>query len=121
MMGALLAIFMGCQSEAQKQKRTIIDKDVNVENILDTIWTLQEVNDRNASIKQKSENKRELIVFIQATPDELEEEYYWVKVAEDHGTAFYSHFDFYVYPNWDIHYYDRVKDLELSLEDWRKK
>lgn len=100
---------------------TKIDKELSIENILDTIWTIDEVNERNSYVKDQSNNKRELMVYINGTPDELNEDYYWVKVAEDNGNAYFTHFDFFVYPNWSIKFYDRVKDKELTLDDWREE
>jgi len=102
-------------------KQAEIKKDLTVENILDTIWTIDEVNERNEYVKKQTHNKRELMVYINGTPEELNEKYYWVKVAEDNGIAYFTHFDFFVYPNWDIKFYNRVKDKELSLDDWRKE
>lgn len=100
---------------------TKIDKELSIENILDTIWTIDEVNERDSYVKNQSNNKRELMVYINGTPDELNEDYYWVKVAEDNGNAYFTHFDFFVYPNWSIKFYDRVKDKELTLDDWREE
>jgi hypothetical protein len=100
---------------------TKITKELTVENILDTIWTIKEVNERNSYVKEQSKNKRELMVYINGTPDELNEDYYWVKVAEDNGNAYFTHFDFFIYPNWSIKFYDRVKDKELTLDEWREE
>jgi len=100
---------------------TKIDKELSIENILDTIWTIDEVNERNSFVKDQSNDKRELMVYINGTPNELNEDYYWVKVAEDNGNAYFTHFDFFVYPNWSIKFYDRVKDKELTLDNWREE
>lgn len=114
----LMAIVMLSCSENNNSSNKI-DKDLTIENILDTIWTIKEVNVRNDYVKKESKNKRELMVYINGTPDELKEQYYWVKVAEDNGNAYFTHFDFFVYPNWEIKFYDRIKDKELTLEEWR--
>ncbi len=114
----LIGVFMfSCNGNNTTSPK--IEKELSIENILDTIWTIKEVNERNDYVKKQSKNKRELMVYINGTPDELKEDYYWIKVAEDNGNAYFTHFDFFVYPNWDIKFYDRVKDKELSLEDWR--
>lgn len=114
-----LSVFVfSCTSNKTSTK---IDKELSIENILDTIWTIDEVNERNSYVKDQSNNKRELMVYINGTPDELNEDYYWVKVAEDNGNAYFTHFDFFVYPNWSIKFYDRVKDKELTLDDWREE
>ncbi len=110
-------ILLSCSGNNNATEK--INKELTIENILDTIWTIDEVNIRNDYVKKESKNKRELMVYINGTPDELKEEYYWIKVAEDNGNAYFTHFDFFVYPNWEIKFYDRIKDKELTLEEWR--
>jgi hypothetical protein len=107
-----------CQTNTVTQTEPV---EFTVENVLDTIWSLNEVNDRNDLVKNKTKNKRSLMVYINGTPDENKADYFWVKVAEDNGVAYFTHFDFYVYPNWDIKYYDRIRDQELTLDEWRQK
>jgi hypothetical protein len=114
----LSIIVISCSGNKTSTK---ITKELTVENVLDTIWTIDEVNERNSYVKEQTKNKRELMVYINGTPDELNEDYYWVKVAEDNGNAYFTHFDFFVYPNWEIKFYNRVKDKELSLDEWREE
>jgi hypothetical protein len=61
-------------------------------------------------------------VLIYKKTDETKKGYYWLKVGEDNGVSFVSHYNFFVYPNtMKVLYYDTVNDLELELDKWRKQ
>ncbi len=90
-------------------------------SVIDTIMALQEVKQRAHFIENETKEKRHLAVFIASEPDSVNS-YYWIKVGEDNGDAFATHFNFFVYPDsMCIMYYDVVEDAEVSLEEWRDR
>lgn len=87
--------------------------------LMDLIWNLKEVQDLNAEIESKSKGKRHLASLITSKPSD-DREYYGISVSEDNGEAFATYFEFHVYPNDEIFYYDPIEDQEISLAAWRK-
>lgn len=71
-------------------------------------------------VDKVTNGKRKLKISTFKKPDKLEH-YYWIKVSEDNGITSVAHFNFFVYPNNEIKYFDTVNDSVLSHEDWRKK
>ena len=60
-------------------------------------------------------------VWVEETPKQPDQNYYWIKVGEDNGINLVTHFNFYVYPDsMRIMYYDTANDSEVTLEKWRK-
>jgi len=94
----------------------------SIENkIVDTIFKLKEVKQRASYIKKVTKGKRHLSIFIEGEPSQ-ENPYYWIKVWEDNGSNFVTHFHFFVYPNpFEIKFYDVVTDTAISLEEWRRQ
>ena len=91
-----------------------------VENkLLDRILALPEIQKIDKSIRKKSKNARGLNAFISGRPSD-DKEYYTVSVAEDNGGAMVSLYTFNVFPDNTITYYSIAKDIEMSLEDWKK-
>ncbi len=97
------------------------DDSSKLENkILDTIINLSEVKARARYIKIKTKGKRKLQYTIWGKPAK-QNPYYWIKVMEDNGTSYYTHFNFYVYPkNFAIQFYDVINDTAINLSEWRK-
>jgi hypothetical protein len=91
-------------------------------SVIDTIWKLEEVIERNDYLLKETLGKRKISVLIYKKTDETKKGYYWLKVGEDNGVSFVSHYNFFVYPNtMKVLYYDTVNDLELELDKWRKQ
>lgn len=89
--------------------------------ILDKIFELKEVRQRAEYIKLASKGERHLSAIIYSKPSK-DEPYYWVKVWEDNGDSYVSHFHFFVYPDpFEIKYYNVAEDTAISLEEWRKQ
>jgi len=92
------------------------------ESIVDIIWNLKEVQKRNKYVIKKSNGKRKLTILIYKKPEETEKEYYWLKVVEDNGSNFYSHYNFFVYPkHMKVVYFDTVNNKEIELKTWQNQ
>lgn len=103
------------------QKDSIIEIK-NEDKIYNLILKIPEVKERGDYIEKKTNGKRHLQLMIVEMPKENQSNYYWIKVGEDNGTNFVTHFNFYVYiRNFEIKYYDTEKDTIVSLEIWRKE
>ena len=90
------------------------------EKIIDTIFKLAEVKERAKYIEQQTKGKRHLIIWVENTPGS-DNQYYWIKVGEDNGMNFVTHFNFYVYPDsMRIMYFDINNDKEIGLAEWRR-
>jgi hypothetical protein len=88
--------------------------------VLDMVIKLPEVKRRARYVEQNSKNRRRLQYLIWEKPSK-KTPYYWVRVMEDNGNAYHSHFNFFVYTNPVlIKYYDIANDKILSLSQWRK-
>ena len=101
--------------------RIIYDSINNKEElkIWDTISKLPEVISQIKYVDKITNGKRKLQIWTFNKPNKAEN-YYWIKVSEDNGMALVAHFNFYVYPNYEIKYFDTANDSVLTLEDWRK-
>ena len=88
--------------------------------VIDTIFKLKEVKERQKYIEQKTKGARHLQILIAGKPN-LTNKYYWVQVVEDNGISFVTHFNFFVYPDsMRIMYLDTQDDKEITLKKWRK-
>jgi hypothetical protein len=109
----LLVIYSSLYSNAQNQKVALEDK------ILDTVLSLSEVKQEAKKVERLSHDKRHLSDVIYQKPSK-DFNYYWVKVWEDNGGAYATHFNFYVQPKTlEIKFYDVVNDKLLDLKTWR--
>lgn len=90
------------------------------DSLINLIWNLKEVQDLNQEIDLKSNGKRNLATFIASEPSD-DTEYYGISVSEDNGDTYATYFQFHIYPNKEIRYYDPIEDQEMSLTDWRKQ
>ncbi len=103
----------------QTSKTITYSKQEN--KIIDTIIKLKEVRDRAKYVLDQSKGKRHLQYGIWGKPAN-KEPYYWVKVMEDNGDTYYTHFNFYVYPKtMAIKYLDTKNDEVLDLKTWRER
>lgn len=100
--------------QAEKNESTSME-----DRLIDKIYALPEVHELEASVNKKSGGKRRLSLRITSEPSD-DQEYYGITVAEDNGAALATYYEFHVYPDFDIRFYDVVEDQELSLEEWRK-
>jgi hypothetical protein len=107
------------QPEAKPVMTNAERNDASEDKIMDQVWALKEVIDLNASIRKKTGNKRGLNTRISSEPSD-DQEYYGVTVAEDNGASYATYYEFHIYPDYSIRYYDIVEDRELTLEEWRK-
>lgn len=110
------------KTKIKKESNVIHDTLVSDEEIKiwDTISKLPEVISRIKYVDKATNGKRKLQISTFKKPDE-KENFYWIKVSEDNGITIVAHFNFFVYPNNKIKYFDTVNDSILSLEDWREK
>lgn len=102
--------------EPQKEVHVKVSKQEN--KLIDQVWKLPEVKDLSDKIEKESKGKRHLVGRISSEPSD-DQEYYGVSVAEDNGQALATYFEFRIYPDNQIYYYDVVEDRELSLKEWR--
>ncbi len=89
------------------------------QKIIDLVWKLKEVIELDATIRKKTNEQRVLSTFISSEPSD-DQEYYAVSVAEDNGASYATYFQFHVYPDFSIRFYDVVEDQERSLKEWRE-
>ncbi|AEA42379.1 hypothetical protein [Fluviicola taffensis] len=105
-----------------KPTKKVAETHVKLSNtedkLIDQIWKLPEVVSLSEKIKLESKGKRSLVGRISSTPSD-DQEYYGVSVSEDNGEALATYFEFRIYPDKSIYYYDPINDEELSLKEWR--
>ena len=101
---------------------TIMRQGIDADTIYKLILSLPEVTKRARHINEQTKGKRHLEIMIAESPNTISD-YYWVKAGEDSENAYVTHFNFFVFPkrNWEIKYFDNVRDTLLNLEDWRKE
>ncbi len=105
------------------QEDTIVEAGKDDDKIYNLIYALTEVKERADYIEQQTSGNRHLKLMITERPQNEEQNYYLVKAGEDNDISFVTHFSFYVYPtnNYEIKYYDPVKDTLISINKWRKE
>ncbi|MFC0516618.1 hypothetical protein ACFFGT_20595 [Mucilaginibacter angelicae] len=87
---------------------------------MDLILDLQEVKRANSYVVKHSHNKRHLLDYINGRPVKKGGDY-WVKVCEDNGYAYFTHFNFFVNSNTlAIRYMDVVTGDYIPLDVLRK-
>lgn len=102
-----------------KPKKDTHVKITNTEDrLIDKVWQLPEVKALSDKIERDSKGKRHLVGRIASTPSD-DQEYYGISISEDNGEAMATYFEFRIYPDNSIYYYDPVEDQELSLKEWR--
>lgn len=102
---------------------TIVIPEEIQKKIFDTILALPEVKKEAKYIEKCSNGERHLIIWFNPSQQDLNEKYYWVKVGEDNGDAYSTHFNFFIYPeNFEIKFLNTVlNDSIMSLDSWRKE
>src|SRR5579863_768932 len=120
-MRLLLTIFLFLPSLLFSQSRGTKSLS-NLENeIIDTISKLKPVIERMHYVDAQSKGKRHLKFTIWKKPTKSSP-YFWVKVMEDNGISYYTHFNFYFYPkSMTIKFYDTINNKTLDLEEWSKQ
>ena len=117
----LLLLATGVQSQPSKTNTKASNALSKLENkIIDTIISLNEVKAEALYVLKQTKGRRHLQYSIWQKPTKRAP-YFWVKVVEDNGSAYYTHFNFYVYPKTlEIKYLDTSTDKVIALETWRK-
>lgn len=89
--------------------------------IIDKVFALPEVQKEIQYVETASKGKRHLGATILQRPSK-EFPYYLVKVWEDNGMSYVSHFNFFVNPKTlTIKYQDTKQDTLVDLNAWRKQ
>ncbi len=88
------------------------------DKLIDQVWALPEVQALSDKIDRESKGKRHLVGRISSEPSD-DQEYYGISISEDNGEALATYFEFRIYPDNSIYYYDVVEDEELTLKKWR--
>ena len=92
------------------------------DKIYDLISALPEVKERAKHIEYVTKGKYHLRIEITERPKDTNGKYYWVQAGMVNDIRFEVHFNFLVYTkNFEIKYYDTVKDTIISLDTWRKE
>ncbi len=122
--GMLLCIVLAACTGLLAQRTTpaaLTKEAVALEQtIIDTIRNLDEVKKRAAYVQAQTAGKRKLQYIIWEKPHG-KTSYYWIAVTEDNGDAYYTHFNFYLYPkSFHIKYLDPVSGDAITLAQWRK-
>ena len=106
----------------QPRKKDTIKEDSDDKKIYDLILALPEVKERANHIEYVTNAAGHLRVEIAERPDETDGKYYWVQAGMINEFRFEPQFNFFVYKkNYEIKYYDTVKDTIISLDEWRKQ
>lgn len=88
------------------------------DNLIGKIWNLPEVKALSDKIERESKGKRHLVGRISSSPSD-DQEYYGISISEDNGEALATYFEFRIYPDNSIYYYDVAEDREMTLKEWR--
>lgn len=107
------------QTAAPKPKKdTHVQLSATEDKLIGKVWQLPEVKALSEKIDRESNGKRHLVGRISSEPSD-DQEYYGISVSEDNGEALATYFEFRIYPDNSIYYYDVVEDEELTLKEWR--
>ena len=107
--------------QAPKPKKdTHVKVSKTEDKLIDEIWKLPEVQALSDKIDRESKGKRHLVGRVSSEPSD-DQEYYGISIAEDNGEALATYFEFRIYPDKSIYYYDVVEDQELTLKEWRAR
>lgn len=115
---------MNTDSTLSRQVKTeIVDTNMTEEKleekIIDTIFSLKEVKEREEYIERETKGVRHMTIWVAEKPTE-KNKCYWIKAGEDNGTNLVTHYNFVVYPDsMRIMYYDVVNDQQITLDEWR--
>lgn len=105
----------------REPKENLEARKVASENkVMDQVWNIPEVAELDKSIRQKSKGKRGISTFISGEPSD-DQEYYLVSVAEDNGDAMATYYQFCIYPDYSVRFYDVATDEIITLKEWRRR
>ncbi|MGB1242927.1 MAG: hypothetical protein ACPG49_10425 [Chitinophagales bacterium] len=107
--------------ETKQNETTAIPKDtIDIEPLLDKIWDLQKIQKRAEYVKEQTNGERALKLRILEEPNEISS-FYWIKVGEDNGMNFVSHFQFAINPSTkEVFYFDELSGEKVPVEEWEK-
>ena len=102
--------------------QTIVVKETKEESkVCNLIARLPEVINADQYIKKVTNGKRHLLSYLGSKPTKVEP-YYIVKVAEDNGSSYHTHFIFYVQPKtYQIFYMDTAAGRLSPEKQCRRK
>lgn len=103
---------------SQPKKETHVELTGTEDRLIDEVWRLPEVKTLADKIERESKGKRHLVGRISSEPSN-DQEYYGIAISEDNGEALATYYDFHIYPDHSIYYYDVIEDRELTLKEWR--
>jgi len=120
-MKTLLSLFFLLLLMHYPEAKSQVKRDSVLESkIMDLILSLPEVKQANAYVIKHSHGRRHLFDYIHARPDKKYGDY-WVKVSEDNGATYATHFNFFVNgKTFAIKYMDTISSEEVPLEVIRK-
>lgn len=120
-MKTLLSLFSLLLLMHYPEAKSQVNHDSVLESkIMDLILSLPEVKQANAYVVKHSHGKRHLFDYIHMRPDNKDGDY-WVKVCEDNGGSYATHFNFIVNgKTFAIKYMDTMTSEEVPLEVIRK-
>ncbi|MFK7905868.1 MAG: hypothetical protein AB8B69_12115 [Chitinophagales bacterium] len=103
------------------EETTAAPKDTtDIQPLLDQIWDLQKIKDRAEYVKKETNGERALKLRILEQPNEISP-FYWIKVGEDNGMNFVSHFQFAIKPQTkEVFYFDEISGEKVPIEVWAK-
>lgn len=102
------------QSKRARKESKMEDKAANM------IATLPDIMQADDYCQKKSHGKRHLETYVEE--DESGNGYYWVKVAEDNGTAYHTWYEFKVMAkSYKIFYEDTDSGKDVPMEVWRRR
>lgn len=106
------------KSAAKPQKVTHVQLTSTEDKLIDRVLQLPEVKALSEKVAKESNGKRRLTGRISSMPSD-DQEYYGISISEDNGEAMATYFEFRIYPDNSIYYYDVVEDKEWTLKEWR--
>lgn len=98
----------------EQRKESMEDK------LMTMILNLEEVQELSNDVEKKTNGRHTIKTMIASEPGD-DQEYYAVTAAEDNGQSLVTVYEFHIYPDMSIRYYDIVEDRELTLKEWRRK
>ena len=100
----------------------LLREDTTLENkALDSLFTFPEVQRLSKIIDSESQLKTSLSMITTHKP-EKQKPYYIIQVGYNNNLRFQPFYNFYIYPeNFEIKYFNPIKDTLLSLDEWRKQ
>jgi len=107
-------------AELLEETATFPKDTTDIQPLLDQIWDLQKIKDRAEYVKKETNGERTLKMRVLEHPNEISP-FYWVKVGEDNGMNFVSHFQFAINPQTkEVFYFDEISGEKVPIEAWGK-